>query len=1033
MVKFLIQRPIAVIMTFLALVIAGSVMFFALPVSLLPDIDIPRITVKINADNLSARELENTVTAPVRRQLMQVNGIEEIRSETFDGSVVIAMDMRYGINTDLAFIEANEKIDAAMSYIPRDIARPKVIKSNVTNIPVTYLYLTLKENAPATTPDEKSFYNLGEIAQNIVRRRLEQLPQIAMVDMTGVAQHYLRVTPRQNVMESLSITVDDIENALRASNITPGNMTVRDGYYRYSVSMPNALTSAEDVADVFLRKGERIFRLKEFCDISLEPRATGGYATFNGKRAVVLAIIKHNAETMADYKAALASAMQFFSDTYPYIEFTAARNQTDLLDYSISNLQMNLVIGLLLVFGACAMFLADYLSPIVVAVSIIVAIILTFLIFYLTGTTVNIISLAGLILAVGMMIDNSVIVTENISQYRQRGLPVDESCIYGTNEIITPMLSSSLTTIAVFFPLVFMSGIAGAIFTDQAISIAAGLAASYIVGILLLPVLYRLMARSGWLAKSRGRNGNGDTPASRWLSRRYDRGMKWVFSHKTLCGVMVILSVPAAILAAKMIPHRGMPEIDGTERICRIDWNENIDLTESNRRMDSLYTAMKPFALMQAAYIGPTDYMLDTEVILSGTETEIYLNTGSKEELDKAERQLSEALKGLYPGASAEFSNPGTVFERIFDQSVPALEARIFYRNPPAAGHDNMPAYQSLNRRLSELAGTDLPGIQVRRQIVMTVNKEKMTLYGVTLDQIQKLLSTAFNSNRVTTFQSFQKYLPVEIKANESDIMTILNETLVPVTHPSSKETSHIPLSQFIDISHRPAPKSIVAGKSGEYVPFVLPCSAGHVPALTGNVTKEIGATGNMDVEFHGSYFSNERMLKELLIILGVSVLLIYFILCAQFESFMQPLIVLLEIPFDAAFAIIALWIAGDSLNVMSAIGIVVTSGIVVNDSILKLDAINELRKQGMPLMEAIHTAGHKRLRAIVMTSLTTVAAMVPVLFSSDIGSQLQRPLAIAVISSMVVGTIVSIFIIPLVYWLIYRKNDTTPSRAYAG
>ncbi len=218
--------------------------------------------------------------------------------------------------------------------------------------------------------------------------------------------------------------------------------------------------------------------------------------------------------------------------------------------------------------------------------------------------------------------------------------------------------------------------------------------------------------------------------------------------------------------------------------------------------------------------------------------------------------------------------------------------------------------------------------------------------------------------------------------------------------------------------------KTITAGSAGEYVPVGLNV-AGHENEVMQKVREVAYDDGNYDVDFEGSFFSNAKMMNELTVILLVSVMLMYFILCAQFESFLQPLIVLLEIPVDTAFALLALMIFGQTLNLMSAIGIIVTCGIVVNDSILKLDAINELRKDGMPLVEAIHTAGRRRLRAIIMTSLTTIFAMLPVLFTSDMGSELQRPLAIAMIGSMVVGTLVSIFIIPLFYWSIYRKHES--------
>ena len=230
-------------------------------------------------------------------------------------------------------------------------------------------------------------------------------------------------------------------------------------------------------------------------------------------------------------------------------------------------------------------------------------------------------------------------------------------------------------------------------------------------------------------------------------------------------------------------------------------------------------------------------------------------------------------------------------------------------------------------------------------------------------------------------------------------------------------------MSSLVKVVHSEDLKSITAGKNGEYIPVSF-FEVADAPKLMEDIEDVIQETDGWEVDFSGSFFSNEKMIGELTVILFVSILLMYFILCAQFESFLQPLIVLVEIPIDIAFALTSLWLFGHTLNLMSAIGIIVTCGIVVNDSILKLDSINELRKAGTPLMEAIHTAGVRRLRPIIMTSLTTIMAMVPLLFASDMGSTLQKPLAIAMIGSMLLGTLVSLFIIPLIYWFIYRKYE---------
>ena len=497
MVKFLINRPIAVLMAFTACFIIGLVTYFTLPVSLLPDIAIPQITIQLTSDNASAMELENTMVAPVRRALLQVSGLEEMRSETRDGSGIIKLSFEFGTNTDLAFIEVNEKIDAAMNYLPKDAVRPKAVKASATDIPVFYLNMTLKDGKPYTPEDEHKFLELCELADNVVRRRIEQLPQVAMADMTGIPGRMIQIVPDMEKLSSLGIGIGELENTLSENNVEPGNMLVRDGYYEYNIRISSLLRSVEDVGDIYLKKGERLFRLRDLCEVNLVSQQEMGRSVAGGKRAVTLAIIKQNEENMDNLKAELKKTTDYFMELYPDVEFSISRNQTELLDYTISNLQQNFTLGFLFIFIVAVFFIGDVRSPMVIGITMITSVIITFFFFYICGISLNVISLSGLILAVGMMIDNAIIVTENISQYRERGYTLRRSAVLGTTEMITPMLSSSLTTVAVFVPLIFMSGIAGAIFMDQAFSITSGLAVSYFTGIMLLPVLYILFYRIG--------------------------------------------------------------------------------------------------------------------------------------------------------------------------------------------------------------------------------------------------------------------------------------------------------------------------------------------------------------------------------------------------------------------------------------------------------------------------------------------------------------------------------------------------------
>lgn len=1026
MVKFLLQRPIAVLMAFTACFIVGLVTYFSLPVSLLPDIAIPQITIQVSGENSSARELENTVVTPVRRQLLQVAGLREIKSETRDGAGIIRMEFEFGVNTDLAFIEVNEKIDAAMNSLPKEVARPKAIKASATDIPVFYLNMTLKNDRPYEGTNEQQFLDMCELAENVVKRRIEQLPEVAMADITGVPGKLLQIVPDKDKLAMTGITVEDIENALASNNVELGSMLVRDGYYEYNIRIATLLRTPEDVKNIYIRKGDRILQLKELCKVDVVSQKESGLSVAGGKKAVTLAIIKQSDENMDEMKEKLKETTDYFASLYPDIEFSVSRNQTELLDYTISNLQQNLSLGFLFIFIVAILFLGDIRSPLVIGISMVTSIVITFFFFYFCHVSLNVISLSGLILAVGMMIDSSIIVTENISQYRERGYSLKRSCAVGTTEMITPMLSSSLTTIAVFLPLIFMSGIAGAIFMDQAFSITVGLMISYVTGIMLLPVLYLLFYRAGIRSKSFLSKRFDNLLKNEWLEGFYDKGIDWVFSHKKISLLGTLATLPVCVFFFYFMEKERMPEIDQNELIMRIEWNENIHVDENNRRVDELMKLTDGKVTEHTAYVGMQDYILNGGSELSSTEAELYFKTGTPTEILPLQDLLTKEVEEKYPLAVVSFSPPETIFEKLFVTGEADIVAELHVANKSKAPEAEQ--LQQLEKDVIQATGMTPTGIAFRNQLNLVVNREKLLLYNIAYEELTRVLRTAFKENKVSTLRSYQQYLPIGIAGEEKSVNRILNETLVQTLPDKNRQVNYIPLSELVSIVPAEDLKSITAGKNGEYIPLSF-YDVENPTRLMKEVKETVKEKNEWEVDFSGSFFSNEKMMGELTVILFVSLLLMYFILCAQFESFLQPLIVLLEIPIDTAFALITLWALGHTLNLMSAIGIIVTCGIVVNDSILKLDTINELRKAGVPLVEAIHTAGKRRLRAIIMTSLTTIFAMVPLLFTSDMGSELQKPLSIAMIGSMVVGTLVSLFIIPLIYWFIYRKHDKNEVR----
>ncbi|PRD56760.1 efflux RND transporter permease subunit [Sphingobacterium gobiense] len=1023
MIKYLINRPIAVFMAFLAFFILGVITYLHIPVSLLPNIPIPEITVQISGKNMSAQAIENTLVSPIRRQLLQVSNIRDIQSEAHNGHAIIRLNFSYGKNTDLAFIEVNEKIDAAMNHIPREVERPRVIKARATDIPVFFLHLTLNEEKLRNRKDdEQGFLVMSELANTVIKKRIEQLPEVAMVDITGIADKQILVTPKQQMLEITGITLSDISSALQDNNIAPGATQVKDGHYAYNINFSSVVRTLEDIQELYIRKNGRIFQLQDIADIEVVSQLEKGVALYNGHRAVSMGIIKQGDENMSNLQEALESTIGSLKRTYPEIQFSTTQNQTELLDYTIVNLHQNLILAFVFVCLVSIFFMRDIRSPLIIGISIFVSLIISLLFFYLCNISLNIVSLTGLILALGMMIDNSIIVTDNIGQYRLGDSGIDEACIKGTNEVILPMLSSSFTTIAVFVPLIFMSGIAGAIFFDQAFSVTIGLLVSYLTGILLLPVLYKLIyrvrLRGPRSPKPVSGQGSKNKPAP---ERIYHRIAEWVFSYKAITVLLILAIFPLSVWMFFVIPKEKMPEISQHELLVKIEWNENIHLEENQKRSIALIEHIQSQVTVTSALIGQQQFLLNSEREHTVSECEIYMQVAEQTAINALQDNIMRYLEQDFPQAILAFVPTGNIFERIFSTTEPDLRLEYYPRNQVnMPGQDSIIAWQS---RIHALTGYPSRSVPFQKQLDIQIDHEKLLLYNVPYHLVDQSLKAGFKEEEITTLRSYQQYLPVVLGKERSDVREAIQNTLLYIPGSQREDPArNVPLKVFVNIETTEGMKYITAGRNGEFIPFEL-YDVAHPEETWKKLREHVRPNSGRDIGFSGAFFFNQKMLDELLVILLVSIMLMYFILAAQFESFVQPLIVLMEIPIAIAAALGLLMVFGYSLNLMSAIGIIVTSGIIINDSILKLDIMNQLRKQDIDLMVAIHEAGRRRLNAILMTSMTTIVCMLPLLFSNDMGSELEKPLAVATIGGMLIGTPISLFVVPLVYWFVYRKK----------
>lgn len=1004
--NFLLRRPVAVVMVFLGLFILGIVAYSYMPISLLPKIDIPQITIQIPQAETSAREIEHTLVAPVRRQLQQVKGLSNIESKTRDGLGIIELRFDYDINTDLAYIEVNEKIDDIMSSLPQGSIRPKTTKASVTDVPAFYLNITLQDVTNDAMSDVK-YMELCQVVDNLIRRRIEQLPEVAIADISGSSSLRLLITPDEEKMKTYGLRYDDIETILAKNNVDFGSMSIRDGEHVYTIRMSTLLRNESDVANIYVTLDGRTIQLKDICKVELTSQKANGYMLINGQRGVSIAVITKSGEAVGEMRNKVDWLVSEFQTKFPDYKFEVMRNQTELLDFTIGNLKQNLLLSFILILGIGWLFLGNGKSTFVVLITLITAIVLSFLPMYCAEKTLNIISLSGLILVVGMMIDNALIVTENISQWRKRGKTLREACRMGTSEMITPLLSSSLTTMAVFIPLVFISDIAASIFGDQAFVITIGLIVSYIVGIMLLPIVYHQIFVP---SARKGMKENKDF--MRGIMHLYDMGYRWSTRHKWGVISFALMMLLGSYVLFQLIEIDKMPVVDYEEVIVDVEWGENVTIQENRERTEELLASLGDYVVETSAAVGSQDFIIDRTNEHSTSETELYIRVAKYENVKKLQSDVTKWLKSNYRKATAEYSHPATVFERLFETDEADVVARLVASTPNITSFEIKQIEKRISDGVKESVSSKLPFEQSK---MIVVNRRALEQYNISLYELQHSLSQDIKGDMTSQLHSYSTYLPVSLNAKYETIDDVIKRGSMQT------RTCSIPYKNLLQIYSSEELKVITAGKEGEYFPIEF-SAVQDAEALCADIER-IAQRDDVKVTFSGSFISSEKMIKQLVVVLLISFLLMYFILCAQFESFIQPLIVLLEIPIDIAFAILVLLCCGETINLMSAIGIIVSCGIIINDSILKIDTINELRKRGIELSEAVHEAGRRRLRAIVMTSLTTIGAMVPVLFTQDLGSQLQQPLAVAMIATMALGTLVSLYIVPLFY-LVIEKRD---------
>ena len=1014
MVKYLIKRPVAVTMILIALVTVSILGVRKIPVSLMPDIDVPQITVQANVPGYSAQEMEKDIVAPLRLQLSRIAGIKSISADSRMGMGSILLRFEPGCDVDMYFIEVNEKIDMAMGNLPKEMERPKVIKASALDIPAFYLDISLKNERDGEEASAQ-FAQLCDFAANVASRRLEQLPSVAMVDMSGLGNSEILCKPDKAKMEALGMTEDDLQAALTASNVQLSSLSVVDGIYCYHVHFDNQVLTVDDVRNVYLNHEGRLLQLKDLCEIEVRTMTRQNINRHEGKNCVSLAVIKQSDAQMGELREAIADVVDDLQKNNPELKFDITRDQTELLAYSINNLEWNLVAAIFFTSLVLVLFMRRWRLALLVALSIPLSLLITLLSFRLIGISLNIISLSGLILGVGMIVDNSIIVIDNILQKRVSAQSVENAVAEGTWNVFTPMLSSVLTTCSVFLPLIFIGGMAGTLFFDQSMGITIALFASLIVSVVVLPVyFYLLVGRRNKDKVGKLTEVPTNSKLHLWIYRHHEKVQHWMFAHLRLCLFLFLMTIPGLMLVFMISERRQMPEIGYSDGIMYVDWNANISVEENDRRIAWLLKPAREQLETNTSMVGKQNFMLFHTREISSSEALVYIKGHSIRDYREVQKEMQARLGEKYPEAMLSFSPSGNLFELIFSSGNPELRLQL----QDASGHrptveQAMAFVDSLRHHFPAMK---IPSVATEENLVLDADVEQMALYGITYRQLYNKLLQLAGGNEVMRINRGAGSIPVVLGTSDADRQQILSSSL------KNQEGIEVPLQLLMKERKAYDFKHLYASDAGEFYPVDIE-PHGKVREMLDYVSQYNLRNKTVRVTAVGDYFESKQLIINLAWVLGVSVLLLYFILSAQFESLIQPFIILTEIVVDVFVVLSMLYLLGLSIDLMSMTGIIVMAGIVINDSILKVDTINRHRKEGMKLMEAIALAGRERLFPIIMTSLTTIFSLLPFLSRGSIGADLQFPLSLTILIGMVVGTGVSIFFVPILYYSIYKKK----------
>ncbi|HEU4364192.1 MAG TPA: efflux RND transporter permease subunit [Candidatus Krumholzibacteria bacterium] len=1031
MIRFAIHRPVATSMLFLALMLVGVVSFRKIPVDLLPSITYPRLTVLTTYQDLPAEDLERLVTQPLEEVVTALTGVRRVVSRTREGVSMITVEYEWGTQMDFANLHLREAVDrvAFREDFPEAAERPVILRWDPTSRPIAIL--ALRGDAPMA--------ELTEFADEVAKPALQQVEGISKAEVVGGLERELLVEPDARRMAIYGISVEQIQQALVRSNVSFPGGRIKQGPLQMSLRIDGEYGTIADIAatDVVRPGGSpvRVADVARVIDTTKEPAG----ATLLGDETVVsLLVYKEPEANTIRVTDEVDRALGVLGDDYEDFAYTWVYRDADYVRSSFTGLVQSLLLGAALAFGVLFFFLNNVRAPIVVGLSIPVALTVTFALLYFGKVKLNLMSLGGLSLAAGMLVDNAIVVMENINRHLDasfRGKAVDTGSIEtrravanaaatGTREMGNAIVASTLTTVAVFFPVVYVPGIAGAFFRDQALTVTFSLLISIATALLLQPMMSARVLRL---------NLSGPKGLFRVFDRMFQRLAdgyhvllvaalhKPKFMLAALAVGLVAVGVVGMNLKRALMPERA----SGDLRI-ELELPTGTPLEETTAVAGRLagWVEDQPGVARVFTQVGTTERTLAAMKDYTAPNTarmRVVMTPGRGSHRASQELQAAaEARLDSLSGVRYAFRPEGVGLAEILSSEESQFSLGVISDEPEeavAVAGEIVAALHDARR----LAGLQVDRVLGTPNVVVRLDTEEILRAGLDPDRIARDVRNRIAGVEATTFNEVEKRIDISIRFPRGEREDLEGVLASPVTVSGQ---SAVPLRRFVSIDEELPVRELTRRNQRRMVTIAGEARDGDVTAAWAEASAAIATLDlppGVRIVEGGERAEIASSFHDLMWAMLLSVALVYMILAAQFESFVDPLLISTTLPMGMAGALVAIAVTGNTINILSLIGMTALLGIAVNDAIVKTDTIRRLRANGMEGWGAIMEASRLRLRPILMTSITTILAMLPMAIGLGGGEQLQRPLAVTIIGGLAVTTSLTLFYTPVLYMLAHR------------